>query len=255
MKVMKPFKNRVARSALEPVEELSDSIRVVRTRTGRMLIEKVTDDVNEVALHVKLASDSVVPKTMGVFFNDTTNNASIIMEKLDTNLQNLLTTYGDKLQPYHYVQIFDGIMRGLKCLHRHEIIHGDLKPENVYVNYSFVGRRQVLKLTRIVIGNFGGSSRGLTSDKTTGTGQYMAPELDSRRVYSNAVDLYALGMMLHKDLKLLSKSLTMMPTLSKWLRRIKRSLKHDDPEKRMTIFEMTESLEFQQLIRSFTKTF
>ncbi len=81
------------------------------------------------------------------------------------------------------------ICRALERCGRHNIIHRDIKPQNIFVN-----EEEDFKL-----GDFGIAK---TSDHTTratktGTYGYMAPEVYWGRPYNAAVDIYSLGLVLY----------------------------------------------------------
>jgi serine/threonine-protein kinase len=88
-----------------------------------------------------------------------------------------------------------GIARGLEAIHREGILHRDLKPHNILVAPG----------DRPVIADFG-VARSLAAARMTMTGQfvgtpaYMAPEQFDDAPPTFAVDLYALGAILHEML-------------------------------------------------------
>ena len=76
---------------------------------------------------------------------------------------------------------------GIKCLHDKEIVHGDLKPENVLID----------KFDRVKVSDFGWCVQGTDVRKTLGgTLDYMAPEMILGEGCSYQVDLWALGVLL-----------------------------------------------------------
>jgi eukaryotic-like serine/threonine-protein kinase len=86
---------------------------------------------------------------------------------------------------------------GLAEAHRHQVIHGDLKTNNVLLAREPEG-------TRAVITDFGLARGWLTqapagmSGEPAGTLSYMAPELFKNERPSAASDIYALGVILHE---------------------------------------------------------
>eukprot|EP00929_Paragymnodinium_shiwhaense_P096966 TRINITY_DN58740_c0_g1_i1.p1 TRINITY_DN58740_c0_g1~~TRINITY_DN58740_c0_g1_i1.p1 ORF type:complete len:699 (-),score=116.07 TRINITY_DN58740_c0_g1_i1:522-2555(-) len=83
------------------------------------------------------------------------------------------------------------LLTGLAYVHSQNIIHRDLKAMNVFLKRSW---------THLVIGDFGISTMLDNSNDVVsgcvGTPAYMAPELVWNERYSNAVDLWAVGVML-----------------------------------------------------------
>ncbi|NWT50410.1 E2AK2 kinase, partial [Erythrocercus mccallii] len=77
------------------------------------------------------------------------------------------------------------IMEGVKYIHSEELIHRDLKPQNIFISHD----------DKIKIGDFGlvtsVAFETLTEDK--GTKPYMAPEQFGAK-YGKEVDIYALGL-------------------------------------------------------------
>jgi len=88
------------------------------------------------------------------------------------------------------LQLLDSALQGLIYVHGRDIVHGDLKPENLLI--------PVDAPLRIVIADFGLScqlSSGKdTCEKLVGTPTYMAPEVAGRRALpSKLADVFSLG--------------------------------------------------------------
>ena len=83
------------------------------------------------------------------------------------------------------------MLQGLRYLHRNNIIHGDIKPDNMMLS----DEEGVVKLT-----DFGSSAnfeRGDTMVKTNGTPAFMCPEMCEAKPYRGRVaDCWALGVCL-----------------------------------------------------------
>ena len=84
------------------------------------------------------------------------------------------------------------ICKGLKEIHNKNLIHRDLKPDNL-----FLGKNNSIK-----IGDFGISKQLNKNNKyaktAIGTDNYMAPELISGKKYNNKVDIWALGCIVYE---------------------------------------------------------
>ena len=79
-------------------------------------------------------------------------------------------------------------MKGIEFLHDNNIIHRDLKADNIFINGT---------TGNILIGDFGLSLNyeNYSNNSVIGTPEFMAPEmLDGK--YDNKVDIYAFGMTL-----------------------------------------------------------
>ena len=87
---------------------------------------------------------------------------------------------------------FHQIISGLECLHKNNIAHRDMKPENLLFDNNF----------NLKIADFGFSTHMDRKLQThCGTAKYMAPEILSRKPYSKpysgaSVDLFATGVIL-----------------------------------------------------------
>ncbi|MBK6766640.1 MAG: tetratricopeptide repeat protein [bacterium] len=86
------------------------------------------------------------------------------------------------------------LCRALAFLHSRGLLHRDIKPENVLGRLGAQGAFSILKLV-----DFGlaGSKNGEQSE-TSGTIDYMAPELFNAQESSTATDLYALGILMFR---------------------------------------------------------
>lgn len=87
------------------------------------------------------------------------------------------------------------VLEGVSYLHSLGITHRDLKPENLL--YYHPGND-----SKIMITDFGFSSAFQNSDSATmdticGTPEYIAPEILKRQPYTNAVDMWAIGVITH----------------------------------------------------------
>jgi serine/threonine protein kinase/tetratricopeptide (TPR) repeat protein len=87
---------------------------------------------------------------------------------------------------------------GLAEAHRNQVVHGDLKSNNIFLTSAPDGA------TRVVITDFGlargpeAAQRTAQSSEIAGTPDYMAPELWKGRKVSMASDIYALGVILYE---------------------------------------------------------
>ena len=88
-----------------------------------------------------------------------------------------------------------GIAAGMAYLHKHSILHNDLKPSNILLDERFYPK----------IADFGFSqnemaTEWLSSESITikGTPSYVAPEIWSDQKYSKASDVYSFGILLYE---------------------------------------------------------
>ncbi|MCS6871871.1 MAG: serine/threonine-protein kinase, partial [Anaerolineae bacterium] len=89
---------------------------------------------------------------------------------------------------YGKVRLLIETLQALNYLHRHGILHLDLKPNNILVEPN--GRTRVL--------DFGIATEISHKPETSGTLEYMSPEALSGQAVSYAADLYAVGVIAYQ---------------------------------------------------------
>ncbi|RJP17800.1 MAG: serine/threonine protein kinase [Candidatus Abyssobacteria bacterium SURF_5] len=91
------------------------------------------------------------------------------------------------LTTFQAVDLIITVCNGLEYIHQHNIVHGDMKPENILISRSGA----------IKIADFGLSQADsffrLSRDKLRGTKRYMAPEQLTRKKVDVRTDIYSLG--------------------------------------------------------------
>jgi serine/threonine kinase PknH len=106
-----------------------------------------------------------------------------------------------KLSPIELYPILEQLVKALTYGHERNLIHRDIKPDNV-----FVERKPETNQLIIILGDFGlgkrvGTDQTLTeADAVLGTPQYMAPEAVLGNPITFKSDLYALGIMMYEIL-------------------------------------------------------
>lgn len=93
------------------------------------------------------------------------------------------------------IQLVQQILKGIFEIHLNDIIHRDMKPENIFLNDN--KQKLVCK-----IGDFG-LSRTLKKGRkfamtVAGSPLYMAPELVNGQRYTNKVDIWSIGCILYE---------------------------------------------------------
>ncbi len=145
---------------------------------------------HELKIYTKLNHDNVVK--LYDFFEDK-NNCYLLLEYCNTStLSNLRKKRKDDPFSIHEIkdlmlQIIDGVRYIHSCL----IVHRDLKMPNIYIN----------NFTQIKIGDFGLSEQLKTVDslttQTSGTPNYISPEVLYCHPHSFSVDIWAIGVILY----------------------------------------------------------
>ena len=148
------------------------------------------------------------------------------------------------------MSFFKQLVRGISHIHKAGLIHRDIKPANIMMSKE--GSRTCLKL-----GDFGIVAKDDAKPHTLniGTPLYMSPEAEDDCLYTNKVDIFALGMILielHLDLTdkserrevlVEAKNGTIKPFIHKEL--AKQMLNHE-PKERPEASQILECLEDQK---------
>jgi serine/threonine protein kinase len=87
------------------------------------------------------------------------------------------------------VQVFEKVAEGLVHMHRRNICHGDLKPNNILVGRGGAVKVIDYGLTRI---------KGEDKNRVQGTPEYMAPETARNRMINERTDIYNFGAMMYR---------------------------------------------------------
>src|SRR5947199_5446380 len=147
----------------------------------------------------KAASALQHPNIVQVYdYGQTDGNYFIVMELVEgTDLRRYLRSRG-VLAIDRAVIITHDIALGLGAAHRRQIVHRDVKPQNI-----LVGRDGSIKLTDFGIASVYkdiNAERLTTTGMTLGTVQYYAPEQAQGEIVNPAADVYALGIVMYEML-------------------------------------------------------
>jgi len=120
-----------------------------------------------------------------------------VMELLEGDtLQDLLSRQGT-LSTEALLPIVEGVASGLEAAHEHGVIHGDLKPANVFL----VGDTRAVKLLDFGLSKVLGLERLTRTGELIGTPAYMAPELlTGKGDLDERIDTYAFGVLIYQCL-------------------------------------------------------
>jgi serine/threonine-protein kinase len=147
---------------------------------------------------IRAVSALTDPHTVSVYDVGTTTDGLlyIAMEQLrGRSLANLMRAEGGRLAPDRAVAIAGQILDSLAEAHGAGIIHGDLKPENVFLLDR--GGTDFVKVLDFGIATFLDEAAATTdSRQVVGTIQYMSPEQVMGRPLDIRTDLYSLAVLL-----------------------------------------------------------
>jgi serine/threonine-protein kinase len=128
----------------------------------------------------------------------------IVMEYVEgTTLRRLVAEQG-KLAPDRALAILQQVAAALATAHARDVVHRDLKPDNVIVTRPPESIGQAAEVVKVIdfgvaklrSATFGGGGTGLTGVGTVfGTPTYMSPEQVMGQVVDSRADQYALGVL------------------------------------------------------------
>ncbi len=99
----------------------------------------------------------------------------------------------DEMPLYRRLDMLISVLRALIVLRNRNIFHGDLKPENVFVNHEHVPMLFDFELFRLKSENDG------QRIQVTGTPRYMAPEhISGENVFGEWSEIYSLGLIMYR---------------------------------------------------------
>jgi len=88
------------------------------------------------------------------------------------------------------------LCEALHYIHRHNLIHFDIKPENILMTEEMISD-ELLPIVKIIDFGFAATNVGEDRPPIRGTLEYMAPELLRGESFDHRADLYSLGMTLY----------------------------------------------------------
>jgi serine/threonine protein kinase len=103
---------------------------------------------------------------------------------------------GELLEEREIMSLFLQLMLAMQAVHRHNVLHRDLKTQNIMLD-----SRNALKIVKL--GDFGISkvlSSKSKANTVIGTPCYISPELCEGKPYNQKSDIWALGCILYADL-------------------------------------------------------
>jgi serine/threonine protein kinase len=128
-----------------------------------------------------------------------------VTERMTTDVAKVLVLEGKGLSPQGWNMtkkaiVAAGVAIAMCFMHKQNVIHRDLKTENVMLDSDFYPRVADFGLSKIMSMGEEQVKNALEMTQNVGTPLYMAPELfeDSTDPYTTAVDVYAYGMFMYE---------------------------------------------------------
>ncbi|KAH8767840.1 kinase-like domain-containing protein, partial [Hyaloscypha finlandica] len=161
-------------------------------------ITNYQEDFRAIMREIKILSDPEVskhPNIVNLLFvgQQIGNPLPVLGIELGSfgSLEYILTAPGYSLSLLQRQNVMVDITLGLHCLHRLEIYHGDLKPDNILIMWHPDDRRQLIAK----ISDFGGCCRRGTDDRVPihATKLWLAPEVlhDAKDIDWGLADVYS----------------------------------------------------------------
>lgn len=95
------------------------------------------------------------------------------------------------------IRLVQQVARAVQYAHDREVVHRDLKPQNILVSTDGVPKLLDFGIAKILKSNYEGP-RGITSDFEPRTDEYASPEQLENRSSTTRSDVYALGVLLYE---------------------------------------------------------
>lgn len=96
---------------------------------------------------------------------------------------------GQKFKENFIWQVFHDILKGLKILHAHNILHRDLKPGNIFF-VDGVAKLGDMNISKVMESSF--------ATTQAGTPYYTSPEIWNGEYYGNKCDIWSLGCLIYE---------------------------------------------------------
>jgi len=149
--------------------------------------------LNEVRILASVKSDNVV-SYKDAFWDNSPSSLCIIMEYAnDGDLYDRIKKHKKNRTRFSEAEIWKTyiqIVKGLKTLHSHKVLHRDLKCANVFLNKDGTVKLGDLNVSKV-------AKMGLVYTQT-GTPYYASPEVWQDKPYDSKSDIWSLGVVLYE---------------------------------------------------------
>ena len=153
----------------------------------------IADKFKREATAVANLSDANIVNILDVGHEEDENIDFIIMEYVNGKTLKELITYNGKLSFNTTITIGIQIAKALECAHKNNIIHRDVKPQNILVT-----ERGEIKVTDFGIAKSTTSSTITNTTTIMGSAHYLSPEQAKGTFIDFRTDLYSLGVVLYE---------------------------------------------------------
>jgi len=155
--------------------------------------EKRHQLVNELRGLMAVAGKPGLVQLYGAFISKT-SEVYVVLELMNLgSLRSLLKFCPDGISEPHVATVFHQVLEGLAFLHGNSILHRDVKPENILINYE--GH---VKLTDFGISKILSEAGEVVARTFLGTCMYMSPERANGNQYSFSSDIWSLGLVAYE---------------------------------------------------------
>jgi eukaryotic-like serine/threonine-protein kinase len=173
--------------------------RLVAVKVLREVYSTDRKFITRFQMEARAASSLTHPNIVQVYdYGQSADNYYIVMEFIQgVDLRRYLKTH-HILDVDQAIAIAHDVALGLGAAHRKNIVHRDVKPQNIMVNGE-----GLVKLTDFGIASMYkdlSAERLTTTGMTLGTVQYYAPEQAQGEIVKPAADVYALGIVMYEML-------------------------------------------------------
>lgn len=164
---------------------------------GNMADEADADAEIEIEIIKSLDHPHLV-RTYDVFRSKSEQKVYIVMEFVSGGelFARIVNDTGNLIKEGDGIRVARNILSAIKYLHERDIVHRDIKAENVLCIDE-----DCQKPVRVKLADFGLSKKLSATDEClssmVGTGYYLAPEIIEQKGYGKSVDMWACGVLLY----------------------------------------------------------
>jgi len=117
----------------------------------------------------------------------------IVMEFIDGKTLKQVIKEDDRLDYGEAIEIALQIAKALECAHKNNIIHRDIKPDNILITED-----NIVKVTDFGIAKVADVGTIAITNKVLGTAHYFSPEQARGRIVDCRTDIYSLGIVMYE---------------------------------------------------------